>query len=65
MLHPISIPTALAGCDAPHGYGILTGAKFQSPQPSRAVTEIDALPDPGAEISIPTALAGCDPLRGL
>ena len=56
----ISIHTALAGCDGKSGSGKSASMRFQSTQPSQAVTNDPCTYGGRKSISIHTALAGCD-----
>ena len=56
----ISIHTALAGCDRENVVWLVDYYRFQSTQPSQAVTRFGKSIFLTREISIHTALAGCD-----
>ena len=56
----ISIHTALAGCDQDDIAQEPEQTRFQSTQPSQAVTQLLQPVSQFQEISIHTALAGCD-----
>ena len=56
----ISIHTAFAGCDTPRPWPGGKHFRFQSTQPSQAVTDMARNITSGGWISIHTAFAGCD-----